>query len=202
MPEQQATALLALWNDVEPGVEDVYNDWHANEHVPERLRVPGILWARRYAARPGTPMQRYLTLYGLHSPAVLDSAPYRHLLANPTPVSARMRPQLRGISRWVCDIRALQGEWDGRVLFVVTGETQAQAQEQLRALDSDDSAGSLLAQRIPDAAPLPWMNEAQGQGVAGHWLAACCGEKGPTPPGCGVLVYERRPVKDAWPVRQ
>ena len=40
--------LLALWNDVEPSFEAEYNDWQAREDVPERCRVPGILWGQRY----------------------------------------------------------------------------------------------------------------------------------------------------------
>src|SRR4030095_38350 len=89
-----ATALLALWNDVDPGFDAEYNDWHADEHVPERLTVPGILWGRRYGTGAGERMPRYLTLYGLQSADVLESAAYRQLLDQPTPLSRTMRPRL------------------------------------------------------------------------------------------------------------
>ena len=104
-----AGAILALWNDVTPELDAQYNDWHANEHVPERLTVPGMLWGRRYAALEGTGGPHYLTLYGLREVTVLESDAYRRLLANPTPMSARMRPHLQNLSRWVCVIRASRG---------------------------------------------------------------------------------------------
>src|SRR5688500_2038945 len=100
----QATALLALWNDVGPELDAQYNDWHAHEHVPERLTVPGILWGRRYGrpAEDGAP--RYLTLYGLRDAGVLDSEPYQRLLREPTPMSRAMRPALTNVSRWICTL--------------------------------------------------------------------------------------------------
>ena len=85
-----ATALLALWNDVDPALEADYDDWHAREHVPERLTVPGMAWALRYRWIAGAAMPRYLTLYGLRDPAVLDGEPYQRLLREPTPASRRM----------------------------------------------------------------------------------------------------------------
>lgn len=196
--EHQTTALLALWNDVEPALDELYNDWHANEHVPERLTVPGILWARRYAARPLTPGQRYLTLYGLHSARVLDSAPYRHLLANPTPMSARMRPHLQNICRWVCDVRAKHGDFRGPVLQLFKSESEAEARCVLQAFNRKESAESILAQRIWEAAPLPWLNEVQGKGGVGNWLTASSGGQWDGELPVGVFAYEQRPVKEFW----
>ena len=46
--------LLAVWNDIAAEDEAEFNAWYVEEHVPERLGVPGILSARRYrdAAAP------------------------------------------------------------------------------------------------------------------------------------------------------
>ena len=100
-------ALLALWNDVEPSFEADYNDWQTREHVPERCRVPGVLWGRRYRLQdqPQAALPRYLTLYGLRDEAVLESPAYRSLVNDPTPLSRRMRPVLSHLSRWVCRVQ-------------------------------------------------------------------------------------------------
>ncbi len=198
MHEPRASALLALWNDVEPEVDALYNDWHANEHVPERLTVPGMLWARRYATRPGTPGPRYLTFYGLRSADVLASAPYLRLLAHPTPLSARMRPHLHNISRWVCELRALRGAFDAHLLFAFACQTEADARRSFALAPAEASAGSLLAERIPDAAPLPWMKGSQARGIAGDWLAACAADTDPHAAQAGRLAYEQRPVNGGY----
>jgi hypothetical protein len=188
----QAGALLALWNDVDPAHEADYNAWHAVEHVPERLTVPGMLWGLRYAALRGTPGPRYLTLYGLRDAQVLESAEYKRLLSQPTPASARMRPQLRNISRWVCRVHAQRGGLDGDWLGVRTfdGADEARVglvQEAARA----DTA--MLAERLPDAAPLPWMQGGQAQTIDGNWLLAMAGAGNVPPAAPGLRLYAALP---------
>lgn len=149
---EPAAALLALWNDVDPAVEATYNEWHAREHVPERCTVPGILWGRRYARVSGPMPARYLTLYGLRDAAVLDSEPYQRLLLDPTPMSRTMRPALRNVARWVCDV-CEQGAWDaGRHLAVWTS---------LQAMNRMVPGNTLVARRRDDAKPLPWVGAGQ-----------------------------------------
>lgn len=60
--------------------------------------MPGIISARRYRRVDG-PLPEYLTLYDLRDTGVLESAPYRRLLDNPTDWSASMRPHFRGFMR-------------------------------------------------------------------------------------------------------
>jgi hypothetical protein len=93
-------AFLALWNDCAPGRED-YDTWHTREHVPERLKIPGILAARRYAEGSG-PLPSYFTLYALTDISILTSQPYLALLQNPTSWSRSMRPDLRHFLRLGC----------------------------------------------------------------------------------------------------
>ena len=38
-----------------PAFEEEFNAWYDNEHIPERLGVPGILTARRYVSAGGHP---------------------------------------------------------------------------------------------------------------------------------------------------
>lgn len=165
----EATALLALWNDVAPAVEADYNDWHAHEHVPERCTVPGILWGVRYARHAGGAMPKYLTLYGLRDPDVLDSEPYQRLLRDPTPTSRRMRPALHNVSRWVCRLEGPTAAPQALHLAVwtVAGDEAPAHPGSGRAAGVP---GALRARRSMDARPLPWLAAAQDHGVAGDWL--------------------------------
>lgn len=168
---EPAIALLALWNDVTPTFDAQYNEWHANEHVPERLRVPGMLWGRRFRTLPQTPGPRYLTLYGLQNLQVLESEAYRRLLSHPTPASAQMRPHLHNVSRWVCEVRMLRGVPSSDFLELWTLDS---ADEAIRmATAANPAAGSMfLAEHLLAAEPLPWLKVDQTQAVEGRWLFA------------------------------
>jgi hypothetical protein len=188
-----ATALLALWNDVDRAFDAPYNDWHANEHVPERLTVPGILWGRRYGGPEAEGMPRYLTLYGLQNVDVLDSPAYLRLLHEPTPMSRTMRPRLRNVSRWVCTLHKLAQLDKGTHLAVQVLAGDAEPAHP----DVDARYGRLLAERLPQARPLPWLQATQDHGIDGRWLVCVPVETGARPEGAtgGVVLYARLPVE-------
>ena len=105
------TAFLALWNRIaSPALQREYETWHAFEHVPERVGLPGFAEARRYRSwdvdAAGVPL--YFTWYGLDHLDTLDTPQYRDVFAEPTPWSARMRTQLRAFDRQPC---TLAGAW-------------------------------------------------------------------------------------------
>ena len=185
---EQATALLALWNDVDPALEAEYEAWHAGEHVPQRLTVPGMLWACRYG-RQASP--RYLTLYGLRDAAVLEGEAYRRLLREPTPMSRRMRPALRNVSRWVCGLVEVSGLELGRGLVVWTADSADAGPSGGAWAGMHAVRGRLVAQRLAEASPLPWLQAGQGDGIEGGWLLALVLDEG----GAGdEAVYARLPV--------
>ena len=66
--------LLYVEVDCPPELEAEFHGWYNTEHIPERLRIPGFVSGRRYAALEGTP--RWLAAYELESPAVLESPEY------------------------------------------------------------------------------------------------------------------------------
>jgi hypothetical protein len=92
--------LLLVAIDVDPRHEAELNRWYDKEHITERMAIPGFLRARRFVALEGRP--RYLALYDLASPSVLDSAAYRHA-AGPaaSPLTRRMQtlfdPMIRNV---------------------------------------------------------------------------------------------------------
>ncbi|EGI76704.1 DUF4286 family protein [Hylemonella gracilis] len=189
-------AVLALWNDVDPIHDADYNDWHANEHVPERLTVPGMLWGLRFLATAGVAGPRYLTLYGLRDAQVLDSAAYQHLLAWPTPMSARMRRVMHGISRAVYDVVATQGSLAASGLLL--SEDQDLGQPTPTPGEIDAAPGLLRGLRRPDTQPLPWLQTGQSgfqPPLSLRLIALAAGPmalKAPAVPG--VSRYRRLPV--------
>jgi hypothetical protein len=78
-----AAGLLFVYTDPGPSgpvAEAEYHDWYDREHGPARLRVPGLVSARRYQALDDlTP--RWLALYELSGTAVLDSPDYQAVVA-------------------------------------------------------------------------------------------------------------------------
>ena len=70
-----AKGLLFAAFDYAPAQEDEFHDWYDLEHVPERLRVPGFLNARRWLSDEHPKVA--VATYDLESRAVLDSAPYQ-----------------------------------------------------------------------------------------------------------------------------
>ncbi len=96
MPDAKPRGLLLVMIDVEPAHEEDFNRWYNEEHVPERLGCPGFLNARRFVALEGSP--KYLALYDLESPEVLDSDDYKRLTAG-TPWTNRIR------QHWIRSVR-------------------------------------------------------------------------------------------------
>ena len=94
------SAVLAFWHDIAPGGDAEFNHWHTQEHIPERVGVPGFLRGRRYEAAGRGP--RYFNLYETEDLGVLDSPPYVERLQHPTPWTRRALPLFRGSKRTAC----------------------------------------------------------------------------------------------------
>ena len=191
---EMAGALLALWNDVEPSFEAEYDDWQAHEHVPERCAVPGILWGLRYRLHDLLPaaLPRYLTLYGLRDEGVLESPAYRRLLNEPTPRSRRMRPVLSNLTRWVCRVQAHEGAWDAasRLAVWALGSRVDAAADVPRVVVHPGHA-HLLARRLRDTAPQPWLQGGPERGVQGGWLLGVAAGAGALQGPSGGTRYQR-----------
>lgn len=82
-----AGGLILVSMDVDPAVEEEFNDWYTTEHIPLLSAVPGMIRARRFRARQGSPA--YVALYHVEDIAIYASAPWTS--ANETPWIKRMR---------------------------------------------------------------------------------------------------------------
>jgi hypothetical protein len=100
-------ALLAMWWEVSAESRAELEHWHAHEHFPERLALPGFRRASRWTAVDDG--EGFFVMYELDDHAVLASAPYVARLNAPSPWSTRMMPLHRGMVRSQCKVLQSHG---------------------------------------------------------------------------------------------
>ncbi|MEM6661910.1 MAG: hypothetical protein AAF666_07010 [Pseudomonadota bacterium] len=112
------TGRLALWNDCAPGHLAAYDTWYLDEHLPERLSIPGFLRARRFVSTGEGPA--FFTYYQTREPAVLTSEAYLERLNNPTPrTKIMMSDAFTNMSRTFCRVVASRGHVYGAWAMVL-----------------------------------------------------------------------------------
>ena len=89
--KKKGAGLLMVWCDVPADKEPDFNRWYNEEHLAERMSVPGFLSAARYEAVKNGP--KHLAVYELENAAVLESEAYKKVSNNPTPWTQRSGPQ-------------------------------------------------------------------------------------------------------------
>lgn len=100
--------LLSVWNDIDAEDEAAFNAWYHEEHLGERLAMPGILSARRYRSLDRA--RGYAALYDTDGLEPLRSPAYLKLLANPTPRTRSIMPRFRNMVRAASEIHADHGD--------------------------------------------------------------------------------------------
>ena len=150
-------AFLALWNLYPSTMTEEYEAWHTYEHVPERLTIPDMRGARRYAAFDAG-QNRYFTLYELEDLTVVEHPAYLDLVRNPTPWSAKMRRHFSGVLRIPAITIAIGGRGIGRSMLVQVYSVGREAAETAgmrlaRLLEEMIAQGTILAFRIGLAEP-------------------------------------------------
>lgn len=144
------SAAMLLTFDIEPDAVPEHDRWHTQEHLPERLSIPGFLRGTRWEATSGAP--RYLVLYEVQSLATLSSPAYLARLNAPSPWTSRMMPHYRGMSRGLCAVRGSFGLGLGGVAAL------------LRCTPAPDAADGLQHWLLADV--LPRLAQAPGLGSA------------------------------------
>jgi len=88
---KKGNGMLMVWCDVPADKEAEFNRWYNEEHIAERLSIPGFLSAARYEAVKGGP--KHLAVYELENAAVMESEGYKKVSNNPTPWTKKTGPQ-------------------------------------------------------------------------------------------------------------
>jgi hypothetical protein len=119
--------LLCVMNDIAPACDRRdYEAWYQQDHVPDRLGIPGFLSARRYRRLNG-PRAEFLTFYETATPQVLCSAPYLKRLAEPTDWTARIMAHFRTMSRSICRVALDEGQAGAGGLLALIAQQEAPA---------------------------------------------------------------------------
>ena len=130
------TAALAMWWDIEASVLPDLEHWHAHEHFPERLAIPGFLRASRWRSAEGG--GGTFVLYELGDHAVLGSPAYLASLNAPSAWSTRLMPHHRGMVRSQCRVLESRGGVTARCALTVrlapAAGREASLQQALRRL--------------------------------------------------------------------
>ena len=84
--------LLLFMTDIDAAHETEFHRWYEEEHIRERLAIPGFLTARRFQTLEGSP--KYLAIYDLESPGVLHSPEYQLMIGTGKTLWTRRMEQL------------------------------------------------------------------------------------------------------------
>ena len=103
------STLLVVMMEVDPADDAVFNKWYNEEHLPERMSIPGYISARRFlldaADGQAQGVLRYLCLWELENDSPLQSRFYREQNAKPTPTKeaagGAVRKRARGLYRQI-----------------------------------------------------------------------------------------------------
>lgn len=130
--------ILAVWNDCTPGDELKYEAWYQNEHLNDRLKVPGFRVGRRYEGLDGTP--QFFTYYETDSVDVLNSPMYQAQVNNPSPMTREiMSRSFINMNRTVCRRAWCEGAMTASYVVAVRAQDDADGVDDagMRALSKD-----------------------------------------------------------------
>ena len=116
-PALLGNAAVIVWNDVADEGRERFYQWHDNEHIPERLALPGFRRGRRFA-KPGHSPE-WLTLYEADDLTVVTSPEYLARLNAPTEATERTLEYFRNTSRAVCRLVHSAGSSTGGYMLAL-----------------------------------------------------------------------------------
>jgi hypothetical protein len=145
--ESHGLDVLAVWNDADPAHEAEYHRWYWEQHLPERLSVPGFLSAYRYQALDASP--KFFTWYFVRNVEVLRSPYYLERLANPTEWTQRVMPWFRNMTRCACRVTGDVGRGIGGTVVVARITASAEGEREAVARSVRESLPRLLESAGP-----------------------------------------------------
>lgn len=178
-------AVVAIWNGIAPEMRDSFYDWHVNEHMPERVGIPGFRRGRRYVAADDSTHPEFFTLYEAEAMPVLQGQDYANRLNDPTPGTRANTSQFQDTFRALSRVLVSHGPGMGGALLTVRFDCDAQHLPAVRALvraaaEARRVTGAHLCQGDAEASAVR-TTETRGRSDIR------------TPPACFVLVEATDP---------
>lgn len=109
MADDKPRGLLLAMIDIDPAHEEEFNRWYNEEHLPDRQNCPGFLNGRRFKLVDG-PGPKYLALYDLEGPEVLDGDDYKKIASSPW--TEKLRQHYRATRNVYIEITPKPGSGD------------------------------------------------------------------------------------------
>jgi hypothetical protein len=177
------TAALAMWWDIAPAVKADFEDWHAHEHFPERLAIPGFRRGTRWSSASGG--EGMFVMYEMEGHEVLSSPAYLARLNAPTPWSTRLMPHHRNMVRSQCQVLESRGGLVARHALTVqlapAPGADAALQAHFHALVDELAVrpgltgAHLLRHRPPNIAATTEQKIRNDADQAADWVLVVCG---------------------------
>ncbi len=93
--------ILVVMMEVAPEHEAEFNRWYDEEHLPERLEIPGYISARRFKLEEGQGVLKYLCIWELTDGSPLRSEAYQAQQQRPSELRDRahtyIKQRMRGL---------------------------------------------------------------------------------------------------------
>lgn len=105
---------VAIWHDIVPEGRDDFYAWHGQQHMSERVGIPGFLRGRRYIGI-GAQLE-FFNLYETSDAQVPQGSDYAERLNHPTPWTLSAVKHFRDVSRSVCAVAYSAGSAQGGLL--------------------------------------------------------------------------------------
>ena len=93
------TTVLVVTMDVDPEDEAEFNKWYNEQHLPERMEIPGYVSARRFKLEEGEGALKYLCIWELEDGSPLQSQMYKEQQADPTALYLRVNQTIKARTR-------------------------------------------------------------------------------------------------------
>lgn len=148
--------LLLTLTEPPVAMNEEFNAWYDDEHLPERLAITGFRSARRWVADVAPGDGRYLATYELDSPDVLTSAEYLARFEAATPWTRRCLGKAVVFRRWACEQAGAAGPHPlAKVLLMVAADAPIEGLSIPGALQVRRFTASVGAPRHIALAELP-----------------------------------------------
>lgn len=104
-PDKKLGAMLVTQSDIPAHMEEDYHAWYDQEHIPERLVLPGFLGASRYEVI-GTGV-RFFARYHLEDLSTLEQSVYLQMIKEPSEWTNRIAGALTTMTRYVTRVDSI-----------------------------------------------------------------------------------------------
>jgi hypothetical protein len=91
--------VLVVMMEVDPEHEEAFNRWYDEEHLPERLEIPGYGSARRFKLEEGEGVLKYLCIWELADTSPLQSQEYQAQQRHPSELRDRAHTYIKQRAR-------------------------------------------------------------------------------------------------------